>query len=101
MEEINWKLVNDKLPKVLVDKIGEYNPEHRKKWRIVNDEIIDATLFEQCQNYDCDLCDHKIFMRSKNILFSTCYFCSYECQEIGEDDMRYYYRKSLRKKNIN
>jgi hypothetical protein len=101
MEQINWKLLNDKLPKVLVDKIGEYNHEHRHKWKIVNEEIVDATLFEQCQNDYCEWSDYKIFMKSKNILFNTCYFCSYECQEIGEDDMRYYYSKSLRKKNIN
>ena len=89
MEQINWKLLNDKLPKVLVDKIGEYNHEHRHKWKIVNEEIVDATLFEQCQNDYCEWSDYKIFMKSKNILF------------IGEDDMRYYYSKSLRKKNIN
>ena len=71
MEQINWKLLNDKLPKVLVDKIGEYNHEHRHKWKIVNEEIVDATLFEQCQNDYCEWSDYKIFMKSKNINYPT------------------------------
>lgn len=89
------------LPKELQDYIGEFNCEHRVFMKEVLDQLKDRHDHKYgCNNYDCytNCYDHEFVKRS--ILFSNCIFCCEECAEIGESDMRYYYRKSLARGEI-
>jgi len=91
------------LPKELIDHIGEFNADHRPKFTLVLIEYMDivGNYMKTCDNWDCDciLINMENPIIEESIFFQTHYFCCEECAGIGEELIRYEYRRSLRRRN--
>jgi|APSaa5957512535_1039671.scaffolds.fasta_scaffold366934_1 hypothetical protein len=86
------------LPKVIVDYIGQYNPEHRMKMHDVLEELYEYHNIVLC---DYDMCEQP-FDKNYGIISrmhfsnSDFHFCCDDCQSYGEWSISYDYRKSRR-----
>ena len=82
------------LPQVLQDLIREYNVHHRKQMSNVCRQL-KVIQREQyvCDNLDCGIYLYEFEHIKRDILFHNFKFCCEYCAEIGEDDIRYDYRK--------
>ena len=82
------------LPKELRIMIANYNVHHRVHYIPVMNKLIDACSIVYCDNILCEYACRKYEAIHMNILSNNCYFCSDECLELGQDEIKLLIYKS-------
>ena len=102
MNMLTYNELRTLLPKVIVDYIGQYNPEHRIKMNDVMDELYEYYNIVLCENDMCERPFDKNYGVTGNMYFSrhNFYFCCENCQSYGEWSIGYDFRKSMRRRSI-
>jgi len=76
------------LPKVLVDEIFSYDPQHREYIKEVFEELKNKhECLYKCDRYDCETNCYDNFLKT-SIMFHNFRFCCVECAGEGEDEIR-------------
>jgi hypothetical protein len=78
----------DFLPKVLVDEIFSYDPQHREYMKEVFEELKNKheSLYK-CDRYDCETNCYGNFIKT-SIMFHNFRFCCVECEGEGSSEIR-------------
>lgn len=93
---LTWNKIKLIFSKEIYILISEYDVAHRINNRKVLTDVLVEMRMTSCENPDCEVSYEKYWMIPKSILYNTHYFCSDYCCYLGEDEIRYYWRKMRR-----